>query len=117
MPLLKEDLQRISMLGFKESYFSIESKGSVVLRNSDKGRCVFHDGKQCTIYQNRPAGCKLYPVVFDEELSHPVKDKLCPFSNEFPLPLKTKQELSEVYLTLIDEGRDRKSTGDKESVK
>jgi Fe-S-cluster containining protein len=107
MLLLEDDVQRIVSLGFKEGSFAVESDGFKMLRNSSGGRCVFHDGKQCTIYSNRPAGCRLYPIIFDEDLNHPVKDGLCPYRDEFDLSLKEKRELSDVYIKLIDE---RKAT-------
>jgi len=103
MLLLEEDVQRIVGLGFDESSFSTKSEGFKVLKNSSAGRCVFHDGKRCTIYSNRPAGCKLYPIIFDEDLNHPVKDRLCPYRDEFDLSSEAKRELSKVYLKLIDE--------------
>ena len=102
MLLLEDDVQRIVSLGFKEGSFAVESDGFKMLRNSSSGRCVFHDGKQCTIYSNRPAGCRLYPIIFDVDLNHPVKDAFCPYRDEFDLSLKAKRELSDVYLNLID---------------
>jgi Fe-S-cluster containining protein len=102
MLLSEGDVQRIASLGFKEGSFAVESDGFKMLRNSSE-RCVFHDGKQCTIYSNRPAGCKLYPIIFDEDLNHPVMDRLCPFRAEFPLSLKAKRESSKLYLKLIGE--------------
>jgi Fe-S-cluster containining protein len=104
MLLLDEDVQRIVDLGFEESYFvRTSSDGFKMLKNSSKRRCVFHNGKLCTIYANRPAGCKLYPVIYNENLNRPVKDKLCPFNAEFELTLEAKQELNNVYLRLMDE--------------
>ena len=103
MLLLEDDVKRIAGLGFKEDYFALESDGFKMLKNSSSGRCVFHDGKKCTIYSNRPAGCRLYPVIFDEDLNHAVKDRLCPYRDEFDLSLKAKRELSDVYLKLLDE--------------
>lgn len=99
---MKDDVQRIVKLGFKEDFFVVESKGFKALRNSG-GRCVFHDGKQCTIYSNRPLGCRLYPVIFDENVNHPVKDRLCPFRAEFSLPFKVRQESAKLYLKLMGE--------------
>ena len=97
-------MQRIVSLGFKEGSFVVESDGFKMLRNSSSSvRCVFHDGKQCTIYSNRPTGCRLYPTIFDEDVNHPVKDGLCPYRDEFDLSLKAKRELSDVYLKLVDE--------------
>ena len=102
MLLLEDDVQRIVSLGFKEGSFVVESDRFKMLRNSSAGRCVFHDGKQCTIYSNRPAGCRLYPIIFDEDLNHPVKDVFCPYRDEFGLSLKAKRELSDIYVKMID---------------
>ena len=107
MLLLEADVHRIVGLGFKEGSFAVESDGFKMLRNGSSGRCVFHDGKQCTIYSNRPSGCKLYPIIFDEDLDHPVKDGSCPYRDEFDFSLKAKRELSGVYPKLIEERRRR----------
>jgi Fe-S-cluster containining protein len=78
MLLLEDGVERIVSLGFKEGPFAVESDGFKMLRHGSAGRCVFHDVEQCTIYSNRPAGCRLYPIVFDENLNYPVKDAFCP---------------------------------------
>jgi hypothetical protein len=49
----------------------------------------------------------LYPIIFDEDLDHPVKDGICPYRNELNLSLKTKRELSGVYPRLIEVRRRR----------
>ena len=102
MLLLKNDVRRIVSLGFKEDFFTVRFRGFKKLRNSN-GRCVFHDGEQCTIYPNRPFGCSLYPIIFDENLDHPVTDRLCPFRAEFPLSSKAGQESSKLHLKLTGE--------------
>jgi uncharacterized protein len=78
MLLLDEDVKRIAGLGYEEQFFAAGSEGFKVLKNSEAGRCVFHDGTQCTIYENRPKGCKLYPIIFNEDSMSAVKDDLCP---------------------------------------
>ena len=103
MLLLKEDVERIVGLGFEEKFFASKSKGFMVLKNSRAGRCVFHNGTQCTIYENRPKGCKLYPIIFSEDSMSAVKDDLCPYREEFRLSEKSKRELSDVYTRLLSE--------------
>ena len=107
MMLLEEDVNRIVGLGYKEDFFAAGSDGFKVLINNSAGRCVFHDGKRCTIYENRPNGCKLYPVIFDEDLMSAVRDGLCPYRGEFELSSKAREELSGVYRRLIAERLDR----------
>ncbi len=103
MLLLDEDVNRIVSLGFAESFFASGPDGFKILKNSTEGRCVFHDGNRCTIYENRPAGCKLYPVIFDEDRGSAVKDDLCPYRSEFRISSKSKEKLSSVYSKLMNE--------------
>jgi uncharacterized protein len=107
MMLLEEDVKRIVGLGYKEDFFATMSDGFKVLLNSSAGRCVFHDGKHCTIYENRPGGCRLYPVILDEELMLPVRDELCPYRSEFKLASKERRELTGVYRRLVAEKSNR----------
>ena len=107
MALLEEDLCKVERLGFERARFSLEHKGLIVLRNY-RHRCVFHDGERCTIYSSRPAGCRLYPIAFDEGLGHAVLDALCPFSAEFALTPAARRESLLLYEGLIREARIRK---------
>ncbi len=108
MILLDEDVKRIASLGYDPDFFSsTTAEGFKVLNNSKEGRCVFHDGTKCTIYEDRPKGCKLYPVVFNEDSMKAVKDDFCPYRDEFPLSWKTKKEMSNIYPKLLRESSDR----------
>jgi len=108
MLLLDEDVIRIASLGHDEHFFARVQDGFKVLRNSEAGRCVFHDGKKCTIYENRPKGCKLYPIIFDVDSKSAVKDTSCPYRKEFKILSEAKQELPIIYFELVDE-RSRRS--------
>jgi len=103
MLLLDEDVKRIAGLGYKEQFFAAGSESFKVLRNSRAGRCVFHDGEGCSIYEDRPQGCKLYPIIFSEDSMSAVKDDLCPYRNEFSLSERAERELSDVYMKLMNE--------------
>ncbi len=108
--LLDEDVKRIVGLGYEEHFFVESDKGFKVLRNSDAGRCVFHDGTTCTIYKNRPKGCMLYPIIFDVDTQSAVKDTFCPYRDEFSLSSELKNELSITYPQLLSERRQRIKT-------
>ncbi len=79
MPLLPEDIERIMKLGFKREYFVTTELGYPSLRNVD-GHCVFYDPvkHRCIIYEHRPLGCRVYPVVYDVESGSVTVDLLCP---------------------------------------
>ena len=78
MELLPEDIERIESLGYKfDEFAEVGDDGIVRLRNVD-GRCVFYDAEKrsCKIYEHRPIGCRLYPVVYvDGSIG---VDRLCP---------------------------------------
>lgn len=107
MMLLEEDVIRIVGLGYEETSFTHTNQGFKILKNSSAGRCVFHDGNGCTIYENRPKGCKLYPIIFNENDMRSVKDHLCPFKNEFKISHKSRKEMADVYPKLLNERLDR----------
>ncbi|GEM_PF-282743 len=80
MPLTQEDIRRITSLGYRLEDFAERGPDGVwYLRNID-GHCVFLDPKtgRCRIYQWRPLGCRLYPLVYDVESGEVTVDPECP---------------------------------------
>ncbi len=79
MLLSNSDIERLKAIGYeKEKFLHIDSNGFAQLRNH-KGYCVFFDVIQCkcTVYQHRPQGCRIYPVIYSEDEGITVDD-LCP---------------------------------------
>ena len=64
MPLTEDDLKRIDKLGFKRTDFTVEADGETRLRNVKKA-CFFLREGMCIIYEERPEGCRIYPLVYD----------------------------------------------------
>lgn len=64
MPLTDEDLKRLEKLGFKRADFTIEVDGETRLKNMAK-QCFFLKDGRCSIYEARPEGCRIYPLVYD----------------------------------------------------
>jgi hypothetical protein len=84
MPLSNSDITQIKDLGIPKDYFVLERNGSRHLKNLS-GRCIFHDGKRCIIYNYRPEGCQLYPAVFDENKGKVILHLHCPHHGKFQL--------------------------------
>lgn len=82
MPLFNLDLKRILKLGYELECFAVKTDGGWRLKNSS-GRCVFLLEDGCGIYLHRPEGCRLYPLVCDENPKKAVIDPLCPYGYEF----------------------------------
>jgi uncharacterized protein len=78
MLLSKKDIKRLEDKGFNQNQFvKYNNQGYAQLKNRD-GYCVFYDRKnrQCNVYIDRPAGCRVYPVIFDEEIGI-ILDSIC----------------------------------------
>jgi len=90
MPLTNEDVKRIESLGYKKEDFSIVVNGIRRLRNVN-GKCYFLRNNRCIIYEHRPEGCRLYPLVFDGK--DVVVDKLCPKWREVKITEEDKKAL------------------------
>ena len=84
MPLSNLDLKRILKLGYKLECFAVKTDGGWRLKNNC-GRCVFLVEERCSIYPNRPEGCRLYPLVYNENLKKVVIDPLCPYGHLFKI--------------------------------
>jgi Fe-S-cluster containining protein len=69
MLLSEKDIELLEMKGFVKSHFAkFDRQGYALLKNRD-GYCVFYDlsKKRCSVYSDRPLGCRVYPVILDEE--------------------------------------------------
>jgi len=100
MPLTKRDIERIKKLGFAEESF-VDRRGRMPrLRNVD-GHCFFLDPatNSCTIYPDRPEGCRLYPLVYEEESDRVSVDPLCPRAST--VPQRLIKELGGALLSLV----------------
>ncbi|MBS7625187.1 YkgJ family cysteine cluster protein [Candidatus Bathyarchaeota archaeon] len=76
------DINRIVKLGYSLRSFAERSEGIWRLKNIG-GRCFFLEGSKCKIYKFRPYGCRLYPLVYDQEMKRAKLDNLCPHKEEF----------------------------------
>lgn len=85
MPLTAEDLRRLESLGYRSEEFSTCKGGLLRLKNVD-GHCVFLEPAtgRCRVYAYRPAGCRLYPLVYNTYTGTVEVDKQCPRASEIP---------------------------------
>jgi Fe-S-cluster containining protein len=82
MPLSRFDIERISRQGNRFKDFVVKRRRERRLKNSN-GRCVFLGDNGCIIYSFRPEGCRLYPLVYNENDRKVVVHGLCPYGHEF----------------------------------
>lgn len=104
MSLTHQDINRITKAGYHPSAFIIHEEGEWRLANQhEQGPCVFLNDKKCQIYETRPTGCRIYPLVFNETRRQAVIDLLCPFSNEFQITEVDRENLFTLIKQLDNE--------------
>jgi len=106
MLLQREDIDHLKRLGFDSNYFVVNRDGWLQLKNHD-GRCVFNDGKKCSIYAYRPEGCKIYPIVYDEDKDRAALDGDCPHRDEFRIS-KIKGKIVISLIAKLEEEKRRR---------
>jgi Fe-S-cluster containining protein len=92
MLLATEDIERLLRKGYRKTFFAkLDSKGYLTLKNFD-GFCVFYDKEKqrCKVRAIRPAGCRIYPVMYDEDKGI-VIDDICPAGDAINEKQKAKR--------------------------
>ena len=103
MLLSKGDIERLEKVGFNREDFTVTDEEELIrLRNVGRW-CYFYDprDKKCQVYEDRPLGCLLYPVIYsiDEGV---IVDELCPMKHSiFKHELKIKGKILLKHLKSI----------------
>lgn len=106
MELSSEDIERLEENGYRLEEFAVIADGVARLRNVD-GYCYFYIrvDKKCQIYEKRPLGCYLYPVVYLANEGAMV-DELCPMGQTISeQELRTKGKILDKLLKKLDNER------------
>jgi Fe-S-cluster containining protein len=79
MELSSSDIKRLEEAGYDREEFTATGKDGVIRLRNIGGRCYFYnyDDQRCRVYDDRPLGCYLYPVVYSDDEGI-VLDELCP---------------------------------------
>jgi Fe-S-cluster containining protein len=93
MTLTEDDRIRLEAAGSAD-FFSRNDDDDLELRNLG-GRCVFLSRGRCRVYDMRPEGCRLYPLVLDLADDQVVRDPFCPHRHEFSCDAKDERRLRE----------------------
>ncbi len=76
--LSQQDIEEIEKLGFKREDFCFKSEDGFYQLQNVKNECFFLQKNKCQIYENRPRGCKFYPIIFDLNTNKASLDEDCP---------------------------------------
>jgi len=103
MELSSDDIERLEETGYRLEEFAVIDDGVTRLRNVD-GYCYFYNcaDKKCQIYEDRPIGCFLYPVVYLAN-EGAIVDDLCEMGQTISeQELRTKGKILNELLQKID---------------
>jgi len=78
MLLCQEDIERLERKGYGKEFFARFDRAGYATLRIREGCCVFYDAekRKCNVYADRPLGCRLYPVIYDEAKGI-VVDSIC----------------------------------------
>jgi len=106
MELSSYDVKRLEEAGYRREEFAVIDGGVARLRNVD-GLCYFYSiaDKKCRIYEKRPLGCHLYPVVHLVN-EGAIVDELCPMGQTISeQELRVKGKILDKLLKKLDNER------------
>jgi Fe-S-cluster containining protein len=107
MTLTEGDVARIEAAGRRDFYF-VNDDLDLQLANVD-GHCVFLVDGLCSIHDDRPEGCRLYPLILDLSVDRVVLDAVCPWAAEFDFGQEARVQLRRSVMDEESERRIRES--------
>jgi len=81
--LTKKDITKLLTFGHYEQVFAKPSRHGMNLKELIfvNGDCVFLKSNKCSVYENRPMACRIFPYCSDGSASG--IDNECPHADEF----------------------------------
>lgn len=79
MLLSKGDIERLEKWDFSREDFTVTGEDGFTRLRNVRRWCYFYDPteKKCQVYEDRPLGCLLYPVIYSTD-EGVIIDELCP---------------------------------------
>ena len=82
MILAQEDISRITNLGYNREDFCYQDDDGFFKLKNINDECFFLKENKCIIYDNRPQGCRFYPIIFDIDSNKAIIDPDCPLQEK-----------------------------------
>jgi hypothetical protein len=109
MQLTQADLAQLEEVTGQpwRDFAAYDGHAHVILKNRG-GHCIFFSptDKKCIVYDARPLGCQIYPLVYDTDAGKCAYDEDCPHPREVSPPKFVttrcrliKQKLAEFYFS------------------
>jgi Fe-S-cluster containining protein len=101
MTLTEADVGRLEAAGQRGFYF-VNDDHDLQLLNVD-GHCIFLVEGRCSVHDDRPEGCRLYPLILDLSVDRVVLDTICPWARDFTF---TREDEVQLRRSVVDEERE-----------
>lgn len=98
MTLTEADTARLEAAGH-DGFFVVNDDNDLQLVNVD-GHCIFLVGGRCSAHDDRPEGCRLYPLILDLSVDRVILDAFCPWAKEFAF---TQDDIVQLRRSVADE--------------
>ncbi len=95
MLLSRRDIERLEKRGYRRSDFAVRLPNGLYQLRNVNGVCYFFKDGLCSVYKDRPEGCRYYPVILSENGRRCIRDPLCPNSKTV-----SKEELKRICIKL-----------------
>jgi Fe-S-cluster containining protein len=101
MTLTEADAARLDAAGQRDFFF-VNDDCDLQLLNVD-GHCIFLVNGLCSVHDDRPEGCRLYPLILDLSVDRVVLDSFCPWATDFEF---NRDDTVELRRSVTDEERE-----------
>ena len=101
MTLTEADAARLEAVGCQDFFF-VNDDDDLQLVNVD-GHCIFLVDGWCSVHDDRPEGCRLYPLILDLSVDRVVLDAFCPWAKELTF---TQDDTVQLRRSVTDEERE-----------
>ena len=108
MTLTEADVARLEAAGHHDFFF-VNDEDDLQLINVDS-HCIFLADGRCSVHDDRPVGCRLYPLILDLSVDRVVLDTVCPWASEFAF---TRDDTVQLRRSVDDEEREARIRGSK----
>jgi hypothetical protein len=98
MTLTEADAARLEAVTQRDFFF-VNDDQDLQLINED-GHCIFLVDGRCSVHDDQPEGCRLYPLILDLSVDRVVLDAFCPWAKEFTF---TEDDRVELRRSVTDE--------------
>jgi Fe-S-cluster containining protein len=103
MTLTEADAARLEAAA-QRYFFFVNDDRDLQLINVD-GHCIFLVDSRCSVHDDRPEGCRLYPLILDLSVDRVVLDAFCPWAKDFSF---TQEDRVELRRSVTDEERENR---------